>query len=258
MLNKHIERKLKGASLPVIFLSGGFLIWEAIVLIFKIPEYFLARPSEIFLEIVKNFGFLVSQLGITILEAIIGFIIANILGFFIAIIFVHSKTIERGLYPYVLGLKMTPVIAIAPFLIIWFGLGIASKIATVIIICFFPILVNAIKGLKTINNETLDLFKSLSANKWQIFLKLRLPNSIPYVFQALKTSAVLAIIGALVGEFVGSNKGIGYIILNSASLFNTTETFSAIIMVIVGGILFFEVICLVEKIFLLPNSHEEI
>jgi len=247
MFNQNFKRKLKELGLPTLFFIGGIFVWEIIVLIFKIPEYFLPSPSMILKEIITNFNFLLSQLSITMFEAVVGFVIANILGFIVAVIFVHSKTIEGGLYPYALALKMTPIVAIAPFLIIWFGVGIISKIATVIIICFFPILVNAIKGLRTIDNEALDLFKSLSASKWQIFLKLRLPSSLSYVFPALKTSTALSIVGALVGEFVGGNQGIGYIILFYSTLFETTKAFSAIVMIVFVGILFFWFISLIEK-----------
>jgi len=247
MFTKNIKRSLKKIVLPIMVFVAILFLWEIAVLVFKIPSYFLPKPSEILTEIILNFQLLLENLGVTMLEVISGFIIANILGFVTAVIFVHSKTIERSLYPYVLSVKMTPIIAIAPFLVIWFGVGIFSKIATVVVICFFPILVNTIKGLKVIDREALDLFDSLSANKWQIFLKLRLPSSLPYIFQALKTSAPLAIVGALVGEFVGGNKGIGYIILTYTTLFETTKAFSAIIVIIVAGILFFGLISLIEK-----------
>lgn len=247
MFTKNIKRGLKKNVLPVIVFVAILFLWETAVLVFKIPSYFLPKPSEIIIEIISNFQTLLENLGITMLEVISGFIIANILGFVTAVVFVHSKTIERSLYPYVLSVKMTPIIAIAPFLVVWFGVGILSKIATVVVICFFPILVNTIKGLKLVDNEALDLFDSLSANKWQIFLKLRLPNSFPYIFQALKMAAPLAIVGALVGEFVGGNKGIGYIILTYTTLFETTKAFSAIIVIIIVGILFFGLISLIEK-----------
>jgi NitT/TauT family transport system permease protein len=258
MPKKSTKRRLNKIAIPILFLVVGLLIWEAIVLIYEIPEYLLPKPSWVIFEIIDNLKSLLANLGITMAEAVSGFIIANILGFITAVIFVHSKTIENGFYPYVLALKTTPVIAIAPFLILWFGIGIKSKIATVVLVCFFPILVNAIKGLKAVDDDDFDLFKSLSATKWQIFTKLRLPNSLPFIFPALKTSTVLAVIGALVGEFIGANKGIGYLIVVTTQTFKTAETFAAIIMVALGGILFFSLISLIEKKVLFFQRTEEL
>jgi len=178
---------------------------------------------------------------------LIGYIIANILGFITAVIFAHSKTAEKGLYPYAIALKTTPLIAIAPLLILWFGSGIASKSAASALICFFPILVNTVKGLKTLDDEVLDLFRSFSASQWQIFIKLRLPNSLPYIFSALKISTGLSIIGAVVGEFVGANKGIGFVILTSSYYFETAKMFAAVTMAALAGLLFFYVVSFIEE-----------
>ncbi len=181
------------------------------------------------------------------LEAVSGYLIANVLSFITAVIFVHSKTIEKGFYPYVIALKTTPILAIVPFLVLWFGIGITPKIITAALICFFPLLVNTVKGLKTIDDGAFDLFKSLFATKWQIFIKLRLPNSLPYIFPALKISATLAVLGAIVGEFIGANEGIGYVILISTYTLEATTTFAAIIMSALGGISFFWLVGFVEK-----------
>ena len=135
----------------------------------------------------------------------------------------------------------------APLLVLWFGTGITSKIVASAIVCFFPILVNTIKGLKSVDKDYLDLLKSFSAKKYQIFIKLRLPNSLPYIFSALKISTGLAVVGAIVGEFVGAKEGIGFIILTSTYHLETVRMFAAIIMSALGGILFFYLINLIEK-----------
>lgn len=247
MYKKIIKGRLKEIFLPILFFIGILVIWEILVLGFDIPEYLLPKPTKIISEIITDFNSLLKHTGITMLEAVIGFLVGNILGFLAAVIFSHSKTIEKGFYPYAIALKTTPILAMAPLLILWFGTGIVSKIAASAIVCFFPILVNTVKGLKTIDDEYLDLLKSFSANKYQIFIKLRLPNSLPYIFSALKISTGLAVVGAIVGEFVGAKEGIGFIILTSTYHLETTTMFASIIISALGGILFFYLISLLEK-----------
>lgn len=247
MYKKVIKKRLSEVFLSILFFLGILLIWEVFVFIFNIPEYLLPRPTKIFFEIVINFDSLLKHTGITMLEAIIGFLLGNILGFVAAIFFSHSEIIEKGLYPYAIALKTTPILAMAPLLVLWFGTGIMSKIIASAIVCFFPILVNTVKGLKSFDKDYLDLLKSFSAKKYQIFIKLRLPNSLPYIFSALKISTGLAVVGAIVGEFVGAKEGIGFVILTSTYHLETIRMFAAIIMSALGGILFFYFIGLIEK-----------
>lgn len=247
MFKKNFKSRLKEIGAPVLFFVGLLIAWEILVLIFSVPEYLLPKPTRIIAEIIANFSSLLYHTAITMLEALIGYIIANILGFVAAVIFAHSKTAEKGLYPYAIALKTTPLIAIAPLLILWFGSGMASKSAASAVVCFFPILVNTVKGLKTVDNETLDLFKSFSASQWQTFIKLRLPGSLPYIFSALKISTGLSVIGAVVGEFVGANKGIGFVILTSSYYFETAKMFAGLILSALGGLLFFYLVSFIEE-----------
>lgn len=247
MYTRNIKRMLKRSLIPAIVFVGVLSFWEFIVFVTHYPEYLVPRPSIIFSELIVNFDTLVYHTGITLFEAVIGFAIANILAFLIAVIFTHSQKTESGLQPFVVALQTTPVIAMAPLLVLWFGTDVGSKIAAAVVVSFFPTIVNATKGLKSVDDDTLDLFRSLSATPWQIFVKLRLPNSLPFLFTALKTSAALSVIGAIVGEFVGANKGIGYIILVSTYHMETVKMFTGIIMSAAAGLLFFGVVRLIEK-----------
>lgn len=247
MYKKNVTRKLKDIVIPVTFLVGILVILEIFITVTNFPEYLLPKPSRIISDTITNINSLLFNTGITMFEAIIGYIIANLLSFVIAVIFAHYKTIERGFYPLAVTLQTTPIIAMAPLLILWFGTDISSKIMASAVVCFLPMLVNTVKGLRAVDDNTLDLFKSLFATKWQIFTKLRLPNSLPYIFSALKTSTGLAVIGAIVGEFVGANKGIGYVILTSTYHVETVRMFSGIIMSTIAGMLFFWIVSLIEK-----------
>ncbi|MEK6887765.1 MAG: ABC transporter permease [Candidatus Aenigmatarchaeota archaeon] len=247
MHKKNAKRRLEVVFIPALFFIGLLLVVEAIVFLLNIPEYLFPRPTRVFLDIISSFNSLMWHTSITMAEAVAGYIVGNILGFVTAVIFAHYKTIERGFYPYAIALKTTPIIAIAPLLVLWFGTDVGSKIAASAIICFFPILVNTVKGLKNIDDVALDLFRSLSATRWHIFTKLRLPNALPYIFSALRISTGLAVVGAIVGEFVGANKGIGYVILISTYHLETVRMFAAISMVAFGGVLFFLLVSFIEK-----------
>ncbi|MDQ1354360.1 MAG: NitT/TauT family transport system permease protein [Acidobacteriota bacterium] len=233
--------------LPALFFLLVILIcWEAIVSVFQIPVYLLPKPSMILGSLKESLPMLGSHFFITCIEAAVGFILGALFGIFLAALFVHSRTLELSLYPYAIALKTVPIVAIAPLLIVWFGNGIFPKIIIAAIISFFPIVVNTVKGMKSIDNEALDLFDSLSANSWQIFIKLRIPTSLPYIFSALKISCTLSVIGAIVGEFSGADKGLGYFILISSYRVQTVDMFVGILMSSILGICFFYLIAVIE------------
>ena len=231
--------------------------WEFGVIVTNTPEYILPQPSRVLVEITNNYESFLFNTFVTAFEAAMGFLLANILGFLAAVLFTYSSKLEQGLYPYAIALKTTPIIALAPLLILWLGSGIESKIASSAIICFFPILVNTVNGLKSADEDMLNLLKSYSASKWQIFTKVRLPLAMPYIFSALKISTGLAVVGAIVGEFVGSNQGIGYLILASSYRLETAKMFAAISLSALVGIVFFYAIGWVEKkvVFWLPKEQ---
>lgn len=240
-------KKIIDWLLPIISFLIIIGIWEFFVRVFSIPQYLLPAPSAIAIDFSGSLGSLFFHAGVTFWEAFLGFLIANTLGVLTAIAFAHSRTLEKSLYPFAIALKTTPIVAMAPLLILWFGNGIFSKVAAAALISFFPSIVNTVKGLKNVDVEALDFFKGISASKWHIFSKLRFPTALPYIFSALKISTSLAIVGAIVGEFVGANKGIGYVILISSYHLEIVKMFSAIIAAALTGIIFFWVISYIEK-----------
>lgn len=236
--------KIKEGLYPVSFALGFIIIWELAVRLFNVPVYLLPAPSAVLSVIDRS---LWSHMLVTLLEALTGFVLANILGMITAVIFVHSKPIEKGVFPLAIALKTTPLVALAPLLVVWMGTGYSSKVVASMLICFFPILVNSVKGLKAIEHEAWELFSTYKGTKSEIFWKLRLPTSLPYVFSALKISTSLAIVGAIVGEFVGANKGLGYVVLISSYHMDTPIMFSAIIASALCGLLLFWGISWLEK-----------
>jgi NitT/TauT family transport system permease protein len=229
---------------PLLFSILALGLWQAIVMLCATPEYLLPAPTAILATVD---GDLFLQLGVTFIEALGGFAIASCLAFCTALLFVRFPVLERGLFPIAIAIKTTPIVAIAPLLVLWQGTGWWSKITAAGLICFFPVLVNAVKGLQSADADFRDLFHTLGATPAQEFRKLRLPFSLPYLFSALKISSSLAVVGAIVGEFVGATKGLGYLIMISAAHLETPALFSAVFASALAGIALFYIISLVEK-----------
>jgi NitT/TauT family transport system permease protein len=232
--------------LPVPILFGIVVVvaWQVAVMATGAPEYLLPAPTVI----AASFDWsLAIQLAITFTEALVGFAIASAGAFACAVLFVRFKTIEDGLFPVAIALKTTPIVAIAPLLVIWLGTGWSSKIAAAVLISFFPVLVNAAKGLKAADAEYRELFQTLGSSRAQEFRKLRIPYCLPYLFSALKISSSLAVVGAIVGEFVGATQGLGYLIIVSSAHLETPTVFAAIAAAAAAGITMFYIIGAIER-----------
>jgi NitT/TauT family transport system permease protein len=229
---------------PLAFIAGVLVAWQALVVGLRIPEYLLPTPVVIVTTIERS---LLTEIGYTAGEALCGFAIASALAFAGAVLFVRFRTIEQGLFPMAITLKTTPIVAIAPLLVLWLGTGWWSKVAAAVLISFFPVLVNTVKGLKAPEADFQDLFRTMRAEPTQIFRKLRVPYCLPYFFSALKISSSLAIVGAIVGEFVGAEHGLGYLIVISSAHLETPTVFQAIGAAAIIGIAMFYVLEFIEK-----------
>jgi NitT/TauT family transport system permease protein len=236
--------RLPVGSIPVAFIAAALLLWEMAVRALAVPAYLLPPPSAI--AAVMDLA-LLGHFAVTLAEALAGFALASGLAFAAALLFVRSAWLERGLFPLAITLKTTPLVAIAPLLVLWMGTGWWSKIIAAALICFFPVLVNTVKGLKAADADYFDLLRSLKATRGQEFRKLRVPYCMPYLFSALKISSSLAIVGAIVGEFVGATRGLGYVIVVSSSHLETDVLFSAIIAAAAAGIALFHVLGWIEQ-----------
>ncbi|TVR06238.1 MAG: ABC transporter permease [Salinarimonadaceae bacterium] len=204
-------------GLPIFVLFALMGSWEGIVRFLEIPGYILPPPTAIIRAFVSGFltGAFIPDLAVTAFQAVFGFLIGSFIGLSLGVIIVLFPTMERIIYPYVVALQTVPKVALAPLLVVWFGFGMTSKVIVVALVSLFPVLVNVIAGLRSVDQERLDLLGALSATRWQIFWYLRFPNSLPYFFAGLNTAVVLSVIGAIVGEFVGATQGIGFRILQA-------------------------------------------
>ena len=218
-----------GRSPQVFYPVGVFVLvialWQGAVLCFHVPEYLLPAPFAAAKEVDLA---LVGHAWTTFVEALLGFTLANVLAFLTAAAFVYFPPLESSFFPFAIALKTTPLVAVAPLLVIWLGTGLWSKVAASVLICFFPTLVNSVKGLKSVEPEALEFFATRGASSFETFLRLRLPSSLPYVISGLKISTSLAVVGAIVGEFVGASQGLGYVVLVSSYHMETPTMFAAV------------------------------
>lgn len=241
--NVFVERYLYSIIFAIIFLAS----WQFIVRIANIKEYILPAPTDIISEFLKNYRILIRHTWVTLFGTLSGFFIGASVGFLLGLFIVSFKIIEKTIYPFVVGLQSVPKIAITPLLLIWFGFGILPKIIVTSLVALFPVIVNTVRGLKSVETELIDLMNSLKASKKQILLKIRLPVSLPYVLSALKISITLSVVGSVVAEFVGSDRGLGYLIIIGNVQLQTSLMFAAIIILsLMGGLLFYT-IHLIEK-----------
>jgi NitT/TauT family transport system permease protein len=222
-------------------------MWQWMADTFNFNKIILPAPSDIFIAVKDNYSLLLKETCVTLFEAILGFLLGGLVAYLLAILFVHSQVIKDALFPYAIALKSTPLIAIAPLLVLWFGNGIISKVVMSALVAFFPVLVNSIRGMAVIDQEVLELMNSLSASRWQVFRKIRFYNSLGYLFSALKTSSSLALVGAVIGEFTGATRGIGHLITTSSYYLETPLMFAGIVMISIGGILFFWLLSFLES-----------
>jgi NitT/TauT family transport system permease protein len=218
----------------VVFVGG----WEAIVRLWRVPDYLVPAPSAIARALgagLTNRVYL-EHAWITVAEALLGFVIAAATGIVLGTVIAQFRLVERTLYPYVVALQTLPKIAVAPLLVVWLGFGLSSKIVIAALVAFFPVLVNVIVGLKTVDAPKLDLMRSFSATRWQTFRYVTFPNALPFVFAGLDIAVVFSVLGAIVGEFVGSQRGLGNLILQFNTALDIAGMFAVLLLLAVLGV----------------------
>jgi NitT/TauT family transport system permease protein len=218
--------------------AAFLLVWEFGVRFFDVPQFLLPGPISIAAKVASDLtsGLIVGDFAITLWEVLAGFACGAIVGLAAGAAVALVPIVERWVYPYILALQTVPKVAVAPLIIIWFGYGIQSKILMTGLISFFPILVNVIAGLKTVDPRRLLLMRALKASGWQIFVKVRVPSMLPYLLAGLEIGIIFAIIGAIVGEFVGSSSGLGSLIIKRQSAIDVVGVFSVLVYLSLTGL----------------------
>jgi ABC-type nitrate/sulfonate/bicarbonate transport system permease component len=231
---------------PVIFLVVALFLWEGAVRWLAIPKWLLPAPSAIVERFFKLRN-LWLHTGLTVMEAASGFTLSAVLGIALAAGIAHSRFLERGVFPYVVVSNAIPIIAIIPLLTIWFGFGYAPKIMIAAIISFFPIVTNTTRGFKSADPRMLDFMRSINATRWQVFTKVQFPSALPFIFAAFRIASSLSLVGAVVAEFYGSDRGLGYLVITSATQLQTDLLFVSIAVLAVLGVSCFTLFGWVER-----------
>jgi len=221
---------------PMIMGIVLFAAWEVWVHVREIRAFILPPPSAVFEALQANPGRYANALADSLVAALGGLLLASLVAFGLAVLMAHSRLLERALYPPALLVKVTPIVAIYPLLVIWFGFGTGPRIIVAALITFFPMLVNAVVGLRAVDPRALDVMRVLHASRAQIFWRLRLPSSLPYVFAALRISVPLSLVGAVVAEFLSGTAGMGQLILIANGDFDTATLFGAVFVLAATGI----------------------
>ncbi len=222
--------------------------WEAIVRAYAVPSYLVPAPSAIWTALWFDDGSIFGEAAITTLEAVIGFAIGSLIGALVGIGCAYSLLLSRAILPYVIAANTIPVVGIAPIIILWFGSGIASKIAVTALLSFFPLAVNMMRGLQSYDRTVMDVFHIAAANGVQRFFKMRLPSALPYIFVGLKLNVSFAVVGAIVAEFVQADEGLGFVIMSAYKNLNMPRLWAAMAVTALIGIVLFAVVALVERL----------
>ena len=240
-------KRLTGLAVPILLVLVLLVAWEGAVRLFDTPHYILPAPSRIGAAFFSHFPSLLHHAAVTLAEIVLGLVLGGLGGFGLAVAIFYSPVLERAVYPLIIASQMIPIFAIAPLLIVWMGYGLWPKATVAALIGFFPIVVNASDGLRASNEESVELFRSLGATRWQVFRKLRLPASLPTLFAGLKVAVTLSVVGATIGEWVGAHRGLGYLMLQSNALLRVDLVFAAILMLTVLGLLLFGGLRIIER-----------
>ena len=241
--------------IPPLILIGWLLLgWESAVRIWEIPSYIMPTPSGVVAICISESALLFSQNLYTLTEALLGLILGSSVAFGVGVIASRYMFVERAVMPVAILVKVTPILAIAPLFAIWFGFGLLPKVFIVSVVTFFPVLINTILGLRSVDAPSMLVFRTMGVSEFEILIHLRIPYSLPYLFSALKISLPLSIIGAVVGEWFSSDKGLGSLIMVAHGNLDTHMLFGAIFYLAFTGILLMAGLSLLEKKFMFWHS----
>jgi ABC-type nitrate/sulfonate/bicarbonate transport system permease component len=233
--------------IPTSFAALLLGVWELAVRSFGVPVYILPPPSRIAITFFTRFPMLARHGATTLGEIALGLTLAASFGFLLAIALHHSRSLERGLRPFIVASQMLPVFAIAPLLVVWLGFGVWPKVVVTALIGFFPVVVSELDGLRAASRESVDLLLSMGATRRQLLTKLLLPASLPSLFSGLKLAATLSVVGATIGEWVGARRGLGYLMLESNARLHVDIVFASILMLTLIGLLLFGALRIIER-----------
>lgn len=225
-----------------------FLLWEFGVRLFGIKEYLLPPPTKVWSEFLKRYDTVMGGAWVTTTEILAGYLLAVVVSVPLALSIAYSRFMEQAIYPVIVFLQIIPKIAIAPLFIIWFGFGFTPKLLLVFLLSFFPIVVSSIVGFKSVDPDVMDFARTTGAGGWRLFLKIRLPQALPHIFTGLKVGAALSATAAVVAEFVASDKGLGYLLLQYNGQLETPMVFAIVVLLSLIGLAVYYAVEIIERL----------
>ena len=245
--------------LRILLLFVGLGLWELLVRMFHVPRYILPAPSLVAMAFYRGVASMVyvDNLWITLLETLLGFALGTALAFLLGTMVALSRRFEYYLYPFIVMFQALPKVALAPLIVVWFGLGLSSKVVNAALIAFFPLMVNTILGLRSADEDRINLMRSLDASETQIFWMLRLPGALPFIMAGVEVAMIFALIGAIVAEFVGAQSGLGVLIQSLNFSADIAGVFSVLLILSVLGLALNQVIVLVRRRVLFWDPSEK-
>jgi NitT/TauT family transport system permease protein len=233
---------------PALSLLCCLAVWEGAVRYFQVPVYLIPAPSLIASKLVATYPLFLQETLHSVVAIVIGFALAVLVGIPAATLMIYSAWFRRSIYPILLTAQVLPKVALAPLFIVWFGFGLLPKVLMTFLISFFPIVIDTLTGLNSVRPESLMLIRSMGGSRWQAFWKIRLPTALPSIFGGFKVAITFAVVGTIVAEFVGSDHGLGYILVLARGNLDTVTVFAAILWLIAIGFLFYFAVEVAERI----------
>jgi NitT/TauT family transport system permease protein len=231
---------------PVAGAAMILALWAIACAVFRIPEVVLPAPDRVFVAFVDSADMILREGWVTLLETVLGFALAMLVGLPLAVAIANSRPLNLMFYPLLVALQSVPKVALAPIILVWLGTGLGSKLAIVWLVAFFPIIIDTAAGLRSTPRELVQLARSLKASPWQMFYKVQFPAALPFVLTGAKVAITLAVIGAVIGEFMGSSSGLGYLLLSATSQLNTPLAFAALFALSILGLAVYAAVEIVE------------
>ena len=252
-------RGTRNVVLTIVLFCAGVAGAEAIIRLLEVPVYILPPPSKVVAALWRGFssGLYIHHLYYTLVETLLGFLVGSLLGFSLGTAVALNRFVDYFLYPYIVMFQSLPKVALAPIIVIWFGLGISSMVVNAALVAFFPLLVNTMVGLRSADEDRVNLMRSLAATERQIFWMLRLPSALPFVMAGLDVAMIFALIGAIVGEFVGSRAGLGMLIQSMNFNMDVAGQFSILIVLSVVGLVLNKGIAVIRRRVLFWDPSEK-
>jgi NitT/TauT family transport system permease protein len=246
-------------GLRLLFIAALLGLWEFVVVQFAVPAFIMPAPSKIAHALYAGIesGLYATHLYVTVSETLLGFALGCALAFAFGSLIAVSRTVEYYLYPLVVMFQAMPKVALVPIILIWFGLGISSKVVSAALVAFFPLMVNTIVGLRSADEDRVNLLRSLAASRWQIFRMLQLPSALPYLFAGLEIAMIFSLIGAIVAELISAEKGLGMLMQSMSFSMDTAGEFSILVLLAVLGLVLNGLIRLVRRqVLFWDRSHD--